>query len=197
MRDEVGQENSSKEVRHKMKPGHGYAFLVASRLRMLWAEPGPPRRERHLQGSTRALRRAHRPRHREQPNSPPKAPGNEQAGWRSAGAGNKFLHLWRKYFPRLNEESIAKSRHTTSGLLALFAQINCLALHFCSNVCLWPHGAFRLPIMALKRPCGCAIVPKLALCSRLLRSSEQTEIGRTRATADSLPIQNESSADTR
>src|ERR1700691_1191248 len=35
MRNEVGQENSSKEVRHKMKPGHGHALIVASRLRML------------------------------------------------------------------------------------------------------------------------------------------------------------------
>src|ERR1700678_826487 len=31
MRNGVGQESSSKEVRHKMKPGHGYALLVASR----------------------------------------------------------------------------------------------------------------------------------------------------------------------
>src|SRR5579862_9169618 len=34
MRNGVGQKNSSKEIRHKMMPGHGYALLVASRLRM-------------------------------------------------------------------------------------------------------------------------------------------------------------------
>src|ERR1700678_2206514 len=34
MRNGVGQEHSSKQVRHKMKPGHGYALLAASRLRM-------------------------------------------------------------------------------------------------------------------------------------------------------------------
>src|SRR5579862_8915443 len=34
MRNGVGQKYPSKEVRHKMKPGHSYAFLVASRLRM-------------------------------------------------------------------------------------------------------------------------------------------------------------------
>src|ERR1700678_2916014 len=39
MRNGVGQEYSSKEVRHKMKPGHGFALLVASRLRMSWVEP--------------------------------------------------------------------------------------------------------------------------------------------------------------
>src|ERR1700761_7895668 len=42
MRDSVGQEHSSKEVRHKMKPGHGYALLVASRLRMSCVEPVSP-----------------------------------------------------------------------------------------------------------------------------------------------------------
>src|ERR1700733_9319465 len=44
----VGQENSSKEVRHKVKPGHGYALLVASRLRMSWVEPVSPSRGKTL-----------------------------------------------------------------------------------------------------------------------------------------------------
>src|ERR1700743_2295973 len=39
MRNGVGQKSSSKEVRHQMKPGHGYALLIASRLRMSWVEP--------------------------------------------------------------------------------------------------------------------------------------------------------------
>src|SRR6201996_9060025 len=48
MRNGVGQENSSKEVRHKMMPGHGYALLVASRLRMSWVEPVSPSRGKTL-----------------------------------------------------------------------------------------------------------------------------------------------------
>src|ERR1700689_2805884 len=44
----VGQENSSKKVRHKMKPGHGFALLVASRLRMSWVEPVSPSRGKTL-----------------------------------------------------------------------------------------------------------------------------------------------------
>src|ERR1700728_2929756 len=48
MRNGVGQKNSSKEVRHKMKPGHGYALLVASRLRMSWVEPVSPSRGKTL-----------------------------------------------------------------------------------------------------------------------------------------------------
>src|ERR1700685_4615763 len=48
MRNGVGQENSSKEIRHKMKPGHGYALLVASRLSMSWVEPVSPSRGKTL-----------------------------------------------------------------------------------------------------------------------------------------------------
>src|ERR1700690_2476172 len=44
MRNDVGQGNSSKEVRHQMKPGHGYALLLVSRFRMSWAEPVSPSR---------------------------------------------------------------------------------------------------------------------------------------------------------
>src|ERR1035438_10213007 len=44
----VGQENSAKEVRHQMKPGHGYALLVASRLRMSRVEPVSPSRGKTL-----------------------------------------------------------------------------------------------------------------------------------------------------
>jgi hypothetical protein len=47
----VGQESSSKEVRHKMKPGHGYALLVASRSRMSWVEPVSSRRESRMSAS--------------------------------------------------------------------------------------------------------------------------------------------------
>src|ERR1700691_2462952 len=48
MRNGVGQENSSKEVRRKIKPSHGYALLAASRLRMSRVEPVSPRRGKTL-----------------------------------------------------------------------------------------------------------------------------------------------------
>src|ERR1700722_7679472 len=48
MRNGVGQESSSKEVRHKIKPGHGYTLLVAGRLRMSWVEPVSPSRGKTL-----------------------------------------------------------------------------------------------------------------------------------------------------
>src|ERR1700733_14763780 len=56
MRNGVGHENSSKEVRHKMKPAHGYALLVASRLRMSWVEPVSPRREKTLASVAMGIR---------------------------------------------------------------------------------------------------------------------------------------------
>src|ERR1700733_13548938 len=48
VRNRIGQENSSKEVRHKRKPAHGYAPLVANRLRMSSVEPVSPSRGKTL-----------------------------------------------------------------------------------------------------------------------------------------------------
>jgi hypothetical protein len=39
-----------------MKPGHGYALLVASRLRMSWVEPVSPRRGKTLASVAMGIR---------------------------------------------------------------------------------------------------------------------------------------------